>query len=111
LKGYERAAPAGDESQLADSSPVFAAGGIPISIVANHSRITRTQQGKPRLQTLLDLRCVYRPRTYGLHEERTASLKAYANGSWYCYGCHQGGSIFDFAARLTAPRDTRRRIR
>jgi hypothetical protein len=40
------------------------------------------------------------------HEERTASLKAYANGSWYCYGCHQGGSIFDFAARLTA-RSTR----
>jgi hypothetical protein len=35
------------------------------------------------------------------HEERTASLKAYPNGSWYCYGCHQGGSIFDFAARLT----------
>ena len=35
------------------------------------------------------------------HEERTASLKAYPNGSWYCYGCHQGGSIFDFAARLS----------
>jgi hypothetical protein len=35
------------------------------------------------------------------HEERTGSLKAYPNGSWYCYGCHQGGSIFDFAARLT----------
>jgi hypothetical protein len=35
------------------------------------------------------------------HEERTASLKAYPNGSWYCYGCHQGGSIFDFAAKLS----------
>jgi len=35
------------------------------------------------------------------HEERTASLKAYPNGSWYCDGCHQGGSIFDFAAKLT----------
>lgn len=34
------------------------------------------------------------------HEERTASLKAYPNGSWYCYGCHQGGSIFDFAGKL-----------
>jgi hypothetical protein len=31
LKGYERAAPAGHESQLAYGSPVFAAGGIPIS--------------------------------------------------------------------------------
>jgi len=40
------------------------------------------------------------------HDERTASLKAYPNGSWYCYGCHQGGSIFDFAARLWG-RDTR----
>ncbi len=35
------------------------------------------------------------------HEERTGSLKAYPNGSWYCYGCHEGGSIFDFAAKLT----------
>jgi CHC2 zinc finger/RepB DNA-primase from phage plasmid len=40
------------------------------------------------------------------HDERTASLKAYPNGSWYCYGCHQGGSVFDFAARLWG-RDTR----
>ena len=40
------------------------------------------------------------------HEERTPSLKAYPNGSWYCYGCHQGGSIFDFAAKLEG-RDTR----
>jgi hypothetical protein len=31
LKGYERAAPAGHESQLAYGSPVFAVGGIPIS--------------------------------------------------------------------------------
>ena len=31
LKGYERAAPASHESQLAYGSPVFAAGGIPIS--------------------------------------------------------------------------------
>lgn len=35
------------------------------------------------------------------HDERTASLKAYPDGSWYCYGCHQGGSIFDFAAKLS----------
>lgn len=33
-------------------------------------------------------------------QERTPSLKAYPNGSWYCYACHQGGSIFDFAAAL-----------
>jgi hypothetical protein len=31
LKGHERAGPAGHESQLAYGSPVFAAGGIPIS--------------------------------------------------------------------------------
>jgi hypothetical protein len=31
LKGYERAAPASHESQLAYGSPVFAAGGIPVS--------------------------------------------------------------------------------
>ena len=40
------------------------------------------------------------------HEERTPSLKAYPNGSWYCYGCHRGGRIFDFAALLEG-RDTR----
>jgi hypothetical protein len=97
----EWAAPASHESQLAYGSPVFAAGAIPVSHRASPSRITRTQQAKPTLQTPFDLRCVHRPGTYGLHEERTASLKAYPNGSWYCYGCHQGGSIFDFAARLT----------
>jgi DNA primase len=64
------------------------------------------QEREPGSQTPLDLRYVQAPTTPGLHEERTASLKAYPNGSWYCYGCHQGGSIFDFAATLWG-RDTR----
>jgi hypothetical protein len=34
------------------------------------------------------------------HEDRTASLQLYDDGTWYCYGaCRAGGSIFDFAAR------------
>lgn len=29
--------------------------------------------------------------------DRTASLKVYKDGrGWYCYGCHQGGSVIDF---------------
>jgi hypothetical protein len=35
------------------------------------------------------------------HQDRTASLQLYEDGTWYCYGaCHAGGSIFDFAARM-----------
>ncbi len=35
------------------------------------------------------------------HEDRTASLQLYDDGTWYCYGaCKAGGSIFDFAARV-----------
>lgn len=35
------------------------------------------------------------------HEDRTASLQLYEDGTWYCYGaCKAGGSIFDFAGRL-----------
>lgn len=38
---------------------------------------------------------------YGLHEDRTASLQLYEDGTWYCYGaCKAGGSIFDFASRI-----------
>jgi hypothetical protein len=34
------------------------------------------------------------------HDDRTASLQLYDDGTWYCYGaCRAGGSIFDFAAR------------
>ena len=59
------------------------------------------QQGKPMLRTPLDLRCVLRARTYGLHEDRTPSLQLYQDGTWYCYGaCHAGGSVFDFASRI-----------
>ena len=35
------------------------------------------------------------------HEDRTASLQLYQDGTWYCYGgCQAGGSIFDFASRV-----------
>jgi hypothetical protein len=39
--------------------------------------------------------------TTGFHEDRTASLQLYDDGTWYCYGvCQAGGSVFDFAARV-----------
>ncbi len=35
------------------------------------------------------------------HEDDTASLAIYPDGSWYCFGaCRAGGSLYDFAARL-----------
>lgn len=34
------------------------------------------------------------------HDERTPSLQCYKDGTWYCYGCRAGGSVFDFASRL-----------
>lgn len=34
------------------------------------------------------------------HGERTASLKLYEDGGWYCFGCHAGGSSIDFVMRL-----------
>jgi len=34
------------------------------------------------------------------HDDDRPSLKAYPNGSWFCYGCRIGGSIIDFACRL-----------
>ena len=35
------------------------------------------------------------------HEDRTASLQLYDDGTWYCFGaCKAGGSVFDFAARV-----------
>jgi len=35
------------------------------------------------------------------HQDHTASLQLYEDGTWYCYGaCKAGGSIFDFASRL-----------
>jgi hypothetical protein len=72
----------------------------PPATVANPFRITRTQPGKPRLQTPFDLRCVRHPLPTGFHDDRTASLQLYDDGRWYCYGaCKAGGSIFDFAAR------------
>lgn len=34
------------------------------------------------------------------HHEKTASLKLYENGSWYCFGCNRGGSSIDLVAAL-----------
>jgi hypothetical protein len=35
------------------------------------------------------------------HDDETASLQLYDDGTWYCFGaCKAGGSIFDFASRV-----------
>ena len=34
------------------------------------------------------------------HEDRTPSLQLYEDGSFYCFGCDRGGTIYDFAAQL-----------
>jgi RepB DNA-primase from phage plasmid/CHC2 zinc finger len=34
------------------------------------------------------------------HPDETPSLQLYGDNSFYCFGCHAGGSIYDFAARL-----------
>jgi hypothetical protein len=32
--------------------------------------------------------------------DRTPSLHCYSDGTWFCFGCGAGGSIYDFASRL-----------
>jgi hypothetical protein len=34
------------------------------------------------------------------HEDRTPSLQLYGDGTFYCFGCKRGGTIFDFASQL-----------
>jgi hypothetical protein len=34
------------------------------------------------------------------HDDHDPSLQLYDNGSFYCFGCRQGGSIYDFAGEL-----------
>jgi hypothetical protein len=34
------------------------------------------------------------------HDDRTPSLQMYEGGSFYCFGCRKGGTIYDFAAHL-----------
>lgn len=35
------------------------------------------------------------------HNDKTASLTIYPESkSWWCFGCHQGRDIFDFAAKM-----------
>jgi hypothetical protein len=36
------------------------------------------------------------------HADDTPSLHLYEDGTFYCYGCGAGGSLYDFAARLWA---------
>jgi hypothetical protein len=40
--------------------------------------------------------------------DRTPSLQLYDDGSWYCFGCRRGGSIYQFAALLWNVAHTRR---
>jgi hypothetical protein len=37
------------------------------------------------------------------HPDRNPSLQLYKDGTFYCYGCATGGSIYDFAAALWLP--------
>jgi len=34
------------------------------------------------------------------HDDHRPSLQLYEDGSWYCFACRFGGTIYDFAARL-----------
>lgn len=34
------------------------------------------------------------------HKDATPSLHCYEDGTWFCYGCRRGGSIYDFASAL-----------
>ena len=34
------------------------------------------------------------------HDDHRPSLQLYDDGSWYCFACRAGGTIYDFAARL-----------
>ncbi len=36
------------------------------------------------------------------HPDQTPSLHCYSDGTWFCFGCAAGGSIYDFASRLWA---------
>jgi DNA primase len=34
------------------------------------------------------------------HDDHTPSLHLYPDGTWACFGCRRGGTIYDFAAHL-----------
>ncbi len=34
------------------------------------------------------------------HDDRTPSLQCYGDGTWCCFGCRRGGTVFDFASAL-----------
>lgn len=34
------------------------------------------------------------------HSDDTPSLQIYPSGTFYCFGCRRGGSIYDFASAL-----------
>jgi hypothetical protein len=69
-------------------------------IVTDAPRITRTQQSDAVVETSLDLHYVRHPVAYGLHSDDTPSLQIYPSGTFYCFGCRRGGSIYDFASAL-----------
>ena len=96
-KGYERAAPAGHESQLAYGSPVFAAGGIPSSWLLRLTDSSSTERlGSP---LPVDLRCVRQLAAYGLHEDHREPPSLRRRHVVLLRACRAGGSIFDFGGR------------
>ncbi len=58
---------------------------VPARAAAEHYGFTPNRAGY--------IRCPF-------HNERTASLKLYDDGGWYCFGCHAGGDSIDFVMRL-----------
>ena len=50
--------------------------------------------------------------TCPFHNEKTASLKLYDDGGWYCFGCHQHGTAIDFTMKLfdLSPLDAVRKL-
>jgi hypothetical protein len=47
-----------------------------------------------------------------LHNEKTPSCTFYGDGTFYCYGCHAGGTSIDLTAKLfgITPREAARKI-
>jgi hypothetical protein len=86
----------------------------PISVGARESRPARQQ--RPRTTLDRELRTIptsdyvlvlagREPNGVGkvlcpFHNDRDPSLQVYDGGSFYCFGCRKGGTIYDFAAHL-----------
>jgi hypothetical protein len=86
----------------------------PISVAARENRPAR--HGRPRTALDSALRAIptvdyvrvlagREPSGVGkvlcpFHDDRDPSLQVYDGGSFYCFGCRRGGTIYDFAAHL-----------